>query len=105
MALDPKKHEMPSQAPEVRAHNFNEVALGYTAEIAVAEAQRCLECKNRPCVSACPVNISIPEFIHEIKNGEFEKAYQVIYGSSSLPAVCGRVCPRRRSASRSARWA
>ena len=94
MALDPKKHEMPSQAPEVRAHNFNEVALGYTAEIAVAEAQRCLECKNRPCVSACPVNISIPEFIHEIKSGEFEKAYQVIYGSSSLPAVCGRVCPQ-----------
>ena len=94
MALNPKKHEMPSQAPEVRAHNFNEVALGYTAEIAVEEAQRCLECKNRPCVSACPVNISIPEFIHEIKNGEFEKAYQVIYGSSSLPAVCGRVCPQ-----------
>ena len=92
--MDPKKHEMPSQAPEVRAHNFDEVALGYTAEIAVEEAKRCLECKNRPCVSACPVNISIPEFIHEIKNGEFEKAYQVIYQSSSLPAVCGRVCPQ-----------
>lgn len=92
--MDPKKHEMPSQAPEVRAHNFNEVALGYTAEIAVEEAKRCLECKNRPCVSACPVNISIPEFIHEIKNGEFENAYQVIYKSSSLPAVCGRVCPQ-----------
>ena len=92
--MDPKKHEMPSQAPEVRAHNFDEVALGYTAEIAVDEAKRCLECKNRPCVSACPVNISIPEFIHEIKEGEFEKAYQVIYRSSSLPAVCGRVCPQ-----------
>jgi len=92
--MDPKKHEMPSQAPEVRAHNFNEVALGYTAEIAVEEAKRCLECKNQPCVSACPVNISIPEFIKEIKKGEFENAYQVIYRSSSLPAVCGRVCPQ-----------
>ena len=92
--MDPKKHEMPSQAPEIRAHNFDEVALGYPAEIAVEEAKRCLECKNRPCVSACPVNISIPEFIHEIKNGDFEKAYQIIYESSSLPAVCGRVCPQ-----------
>ena len=76
--MNPKKHEMPSQAPEVRAHNFNEVALGYTAEIAVEEAKRCLECKNRPCVSACPVQIQIPEFIHEIKEGNFDKAYDVI---------------------------
>ena len=94
MALDPKKHEMPTQEPQVRAHNFEEVALGYTKEIAVAEANRCLNCKNRPCVQGCPVNISIPEFIAEIKKENFEGAYQVISKSSSLPAVCGRVCPQ-----------
>ena len=92
--MEPKKHEMPSQAPEVRAHNFDEVALGYTAEIALEEAKRCLECKNQPCVSACPVNISIPEFISHIKNKDFEGAYEVITRTSSLPAVCGRVCPQ-----------
>ena len=94
MAIEPKKHAMPSQAPEVRAHNFSEVALGYTEEIAVAEAQRCLNCKNRPCVSGCPVNISIPEFIAKIKENDYEGAYKVISLSSSLPAVCGRVCPQ-----------
>lgn len=94
MALDPKKHEMPTQDPAVRAHNFSEVTLGYTAEIAVEEANRCLNCKNRPCVNGCPVNISIPEFITCIKNSDFEGAYQVINQSSSLPAVCGRVCPQ-----------
>ena len=92
--MDPKKHEMPSQAPEIRAHNFKEVALGYTAEIAVEEAKRCLNCKNQPCVDACPVNISIPEFITHIKTGDFEAAYEVITRTSSLPAVCGRVCPQ-----------
>lgn len=92
--MEPKKHEMPSQAPEVRAHNFNEVALGYTAEIAVEEAKRCLDCKNQPCVSSCPVNISIPEFIRHIKDQDFEGAYKVITRTSSLPAVCGRVCPQ-----------
>ena len=92
--MEPKKHEMPSQAPEVRAHNFDEVALGYTAEIAVEEAKRCLECKNKPCVSSCPVNISIPEFISHIKEADFEGAYKVITRTSSLPAVCGRVCPQ-----------
>ena len=92
--MEPKKHEMPSQAPEVRAHNFDEVALGYTAEIAVEEAKRCLECKNQPCVSSCPVNISIPEFISHIKEADFEGAYKVITRTSSLPAVCGRVCPQ-----------
>ena len=66
MAIQQKKHEMPTQAPEVRAHNFNEVALGYTAEIALEEAQRCLNCKNRPCVEGCPVNIDIPGFISKI---------------------------------------
>ncbi|MCD8295598.1 MAG: NADPH-dependent glutamate synthase [Clostridia bacterium] len=94
MAINPKKHEMPVQAPEVRAHNFSEVALGYTEEVAVAEAQRCLNCRNRPCIAGCPVNISIPEFIGRIKEKDFEGAYQIISASSSLPAVCGRVCPQ-----------
>ena len=94
MALNPKKHEMPTQAPEVRAHNFSEVALGYPAEIALEEAKRCLNCKNRPCVSGCPVNVNIPDFIMQIKAGDFEGAYQIINKTSSLPAVCGRVCPQ-----------
>jgi len=94
MPLDPKKHEMPTQAPAVRARNFNEVALGYTAEIAVEEAKRCLNCKNRPCVTGCPVNVNIPDFIMRIKAGDFEGAYQIINETSSLPAVCGRVCPQ-----------
>ena len=94
MPLDPKKHEMPTQAPEVRAHNFSEVALGYTMEIALEEAKRCLNCKNRPCVSGCPVNVNIPDFIMKIKGGDFEGAYQIINETSSLPAVCGRVCPQ-----------
>ena len=94
MAVDPKKHEMPTQDPKVRAHNFSEVALGYTAEIAMAEASRCLNCKNRPCVSGCPVNVNIPDFISLIAKGDFEGAYQTIQQTSSLPAVCGRVCPQ-----------
>lgn len=94
MAIQPKKHEMPVQDAKVRARNFKEVALGYTPEIAVAEAQRCLNCKNRPCVEGCPVNISIPEFISKVKESDFEGAYNVISQSSSLPAVCGRVCPQ-----------
>ena len=94
MALNPKKHEMPTQSPEVRARNFSEVALGYTAEVAIEEAKRCLNCKNRPCVEGCPVNIEIPDFIAKMKDGDFEGAYQIITKSSSLPAVCGRVCPQ-----------
>lgn len=94
MAIDPKKHEMPVQAPEVRAKNFDEVALGYTAEVAIAEAKRCLNCKNKPCVGGCPVNVNIPDFISKIKEGDFEGAYQSIATTSSLPAVCGRVCPQ-----------
>ena len=85
MPIIPKKHEMPTQAPEVRAHNFSEVALGYTEETAVAEAERCLNCKNRPCVEGCPVNIQIPEFIAKVKERDFEGAYQIISRSSSLP--------------------
>ena len=85
---------MPSQEAEVRAHNFDEVALGYSEETAIDEAMRCLNCKNMPCVEGCPVKIRIPEFIGKIKEGDFEGAYQVISKSSSLPAVCGRVCPQ-----------
>ena len=94
MALDPKKHEMPVQDPQVRAHNFNEVALGYTHEMALAEASRCLDCKNKPCTEGCPVNIAIPDFIRCLKKDDIEGAYDVINRSSSLPAVCGRVCPQ-----------
>lgn len=89
-----KKNEMPSQAPDVRNKNFDEVALGYTEEMALDEAARCLNCKNRPCVSGCPVNIAIPDFIAHAAKGEWDEAYEVISSSSSLPAVCGRVCPQ-----------
>ncbi len=89
-----EKNKMPSQEPDVRNKNFDEVALGYTAEMAIDEANRCLHCKHRPCVSGCPVQVDIPEFIEEVKNGRFEEAYQIISRSSSLPAVCGRVCPQ-----------
>ncbi len=94
MAIVPKKHEMPSQEPSVRAHNFREVALGYPVEIAVEEAKRCLNCRNRPCVQGCPVNIAIPDFIARIKEQDFEGAYRILSAYSSLPAVCGRVCPQ-----------
>ena len=90
----PIKNPMPMQAPVLRAHNFQEVTLGYDEQTALAEAARCLGCKNMPCVSGCPVNISIPEFIAKVKEGDFEGAYEVITRASSLPAVCGRVCPQ-----------
>lgn len=89
-----KKNEMPVQAAEERNKNFKEVALGYTAEQAIDEAQRCLNCKNKPCVGGCPVNIDIPRFIGKVAEGDFEGAYEVIAESSTLPAVCGRVCPQ-----------
>ena len=94
MPLIPNKYPMPTQDARERARNFNEVALGYTPELAKSEAQRCLNCKNRPCVKGCPVNIDIPGFISCLKNGDSEGAYAVISRSSSLPAVCGRVCPQ-----------
>ena len=90
----PLKNPMPSQDPDVRNKNFDEVALGYTAEAAIDEAKRCLNCKNRPCVAGCPVNIDIPAFIMKVAEGEFEQAYQIIAKDSALPAVCGRVCPQ-----------
>lgn len=89
-----KKNEMPVQDPNVRNGNFLEVALGYTEEQAVNEAERCLNCKNKPCVGGCPVSIDIPAFIARIKEHDFEGAYQIISKSSALPAVCGRVCPQ-----------
>jgi glutamate synthase (NADPH/NADH) small chain len=89
-----KKNPMPHQEADVRNKNFEEVALGYTPEQAVDEAERCLNCKNKPCVNGCPVMVHIPEFIAKIREKDFEGAYQVISESSSLPAVCGRVCPQ-----------
>lgn len=89
-----KKNEMPAQEPNVRNKNFKEVALGYSKETAVDEANRCLNCKNKPCVSGCPVNIDIPAFIQKVQQEDFEGAYDIISASSSLPAVCGRVCPQ-----------
>lgn len=94
--MSPKKNPMPSQAPDIRNKNFSEVALGYSEETAIDEANRCLNCKNMPCVSGCPVKIHIPAFIKEVADGNFEKAYEIISKSSSLPAVCGRVCPQER---------
>ena len=88
------KNPMPSQDPQVRNKNFKEVALGYTAEMAIDEARRCMDCPKHPCTSGCPVHIDIPAFIAQIAAGDFEAAYQIIALSSSLPAVCGRVCPQ-----------
>ncbi len=89
-----EKQKMPELAPEVRNKNFEEVALGYTAEQAVEEANRCLQCKHKPCVGGCPVQIDIPAFIKKIQERDFEGAYEIISASSALPAVCGRVCPQ-----------
>ena len=92
--MEPKKTAMPVQEPEVRNKNFNEVALGYTYDQAVNEAKRCLNCKNKPCKTSCPVSIDIPSFIERVANEDMEGAYKIISESSSLPAVCGRVCPQ-----------
>ncbi len=91
-----KRNPMPEQNPLVRNKNFDEVALGYTPEMAIAEAKRCLRCKNPLCVLGCPVNVKIPEFISFVASGDFESAYKVISQTNSLPAVCGRVCPQER---------
>ena len=92
--MRPTKNPMPAQDPNVRNKNFDEVTLGYTADMAIDEANRCLNCKHKPCVAGCPVHIDIPAFIEKTAAGDFEGAYQVISRSSSLPAVCGRVCPQ-----------
>ncbi len=89
-----QKNPMPEQAPEVRNKNFDEVALGYTPEMAMDEAKRCLHCKNQPCVSGCPVNVHIPQFIAKVAEGDFAGAYQEIALTNALPAICGRVCPQ-----------
>ncbi len=89
-----KKLPMPEQAPSIRNKNFLEVSLGYTDEMAIEEATRCLNCRHKPCVMGCPVNVQIPEFITEVSKGNFEKAYEIITSTNSLPAVCGRVCPQ-----------
>ena len=92
--MNPKKCPMPSQPAEVRKRNFKEVATGYTREMAIEEAKRCLNCKNKPCRSKCPVAIDIPAFIEKVAADDMEGAYEVITRSSALPAVCGRVCPQ-----------
>jgi len=92
--LDLNRVPMPKQAPEVRARNFNEVALGYTAEQAQAEANRCIQCPKRSCVEGCPVGVDIPEFIKAIREGDMPEAVRVLKGKNSLPGICGRVCPQ-----------
>ncbi len=92
--MQPNKTPMPTQEPDVRIHNFEEVAEGYTLDMAQNEAERCLHCKTKPCVSGCPVNVNIPDFIQKVKEGDIEGAYEIISLDSSLPAICGRVCPQ-----------
>ncbi len=94
------KHPMPVQDPGERINNFNEVTLGYSEEVAVAEAQRCLECKKAGCVKGCPVEINIPAFIAAIKERDFKGAIAEIKGKNNLPAVCGRVCPQENQCDR-----
>ncbi|MDO4733194.1 MAG: NAD(P)-binding protein, partial [Bacillota bacterium] len=96
----PKKNPMPEQAPDVRNKNFSEVALGYTPEMAMDEAKRCLNCKNKPCVSGCPVNVHIPEFIALVAEGKFAEAAAVVKSTNNLPAICGRVCPQENQCER-----
>ena len=88
------KTPMPEQDPQVRARNFKEVALGYTPEMAMEEATRCLNCPKKPCMDGCPVNVPIPGFIEKVAAGDFEAAYEIITSENALPAICGRVCPQ-----------
>ncbi|HNZ63583.1 MAG TPA: NADPH-dependent glutamate synthase, partial [Bacillota bacterium] len=94
--MSPVKVPMPEQPAEIRRSNFEEVAKGYTAEMAMEEATRCLQCKHKPCVQGCPVNVRIPEFINQVAIGDFAKAYEILKSTNSLPAVCGRVCPQEK---------
>lgn len=90
------QQEMPTREPKERARLMDEVALGYTQEQAVVEANRCLQCKNKPCIKGCPVNVQIPEFIAEIAKGDFKAAVDIIKQTNLLPAICGRVCPQEK---------
>ena len=92
--MNPKKVPIPEQSPEERVKNFNEVALGYTPEQAQEEASRCLQCKARPCVEGCPVNVRIPEFVKKVAEGDFDGAYRILVSENCLPAICGRACPQ-----------
>ena len=92
--LSPTKNPIPEQEPNVRNKNFDEVALGYTVELALDEANRCLQCRRPQCVTGCPVNVKIPDFIKLITQQDFKGAYHKILEDSSLPAICGRVCPQ-----------
>ena len=93
MAVRKNKYEMPEQKPEKRINNFNEVPYGYDEQTAIDEAKRCLQCKNKPCMKGCPVEIDIPGFIKCVADGDFDKAAEVIKSKNSLPAISGRVCP------------
>ena len=88
------RQAMPTQNPRERAHNFSEVALGYSMELAAAEAERCIQCKKPACVTGCPVQVRIPEFINALREGDVWLAVEVLKDTNSLPAVCGRVCPQ-----------
>ena len=92
--LDLNRIEMPRQNPEVRAKNFNEVALGYSAEQALTEANRCIQCPKRSCVAGCPVNVDIPDFIQAIRDGNMPEAVRILKSKNALPGICGRVCPQ-----------
>jgi len=98
--MSPNKNPMPEQAPDVRNKNFSEVALGYSPEMAMDEAKRCLNCKNKPCVSGCPVNVRIPEFVALVAEGKFAEAAAVVKSTNNLPAICGRVCPQENQCER-----
>ena len=106
-----KKVPMPEQEPDVRNANFREVTLGYTEAMAIEEAKRCLNCRNKPCVGGCPVSVQIPEFIERVVAGDFADAYEIITSTNNLPAICGRVCPQESQcrsfvsvASKVSRW-
>ena len=94
MPLDLNRVDMPKQEPEGRARNFDQVALGYSADLAMKEANRCIQCPNRPCVDGCPVNVDIPEFIKAMRDGNMDEAVRVLKSKNALPGVCGRVCPQ-----------
>ena len=96
MAITPKKTPISEQDPQVRARNFKEVCLGYNAEEAMKEASRCMRCPTAPCMKGCPVSIRIPDFIAAIKEGDFQKSFDILSSSTALPAVCGRVCPQEK---------